>query len=572
VEATLESLPALALALILSLAFGRLASRIGLPRVTVYLLVGFALGPEAFGALVAPDAVVAPFLLGAQSIAPLAAIEQIAIGAILFGVGGEFRFPSFRRLGPRALGLSAVEISLTGVLVGLAVLFGTGQWQLAVIAPALAIASAPSATLVTLREVEAEGPTSRALMLCVGHNNLAALLLFPLLLSLAFGAGSPGAATALAVAALIGGGSLGLAASVGLEAIAGRRELVLLGLLLVLLILGGVHWLAPGSTGLAMLGCFAAGVAVANGSPHANNLFRYLENTVYPLYVLFFIGAGRDLHLGALHAAGVLGLLFVAARTTGKLLGARLGLRMVGWEGELSPALGAGLLCQAGVALGFVAALEQVTPEATAELREVVVASVVVFELVGPWLVRSTVVRAGEVKLANLLSHPDATGPDAVRWVLLELRRNLGLVKSTGLDASDGPRVRHAMQRRPDTVRETAPFDRILKALSESGAEILPVVDAENRLLGLISYDEVKNTLYDPALRDLVIAGDLSESVDDPLAPDESLAAALERMDRHRVHCWPVVEDGRLAGVMRRADLYSLLRGSAPRASSSKRT
>ena len=63
----------------------------------------------------------------------------------------------------------------------------TGDWRLAVIAPALAISSAPSATLVTLREIEADGPTSRSLILCVGNNNLVALFLFPLLLAVAFG-------------------------------------------------------------------------------------------------------------------------------------------------------------------------------------------------------------------------------------------------------------------------------------------------------------------------------------------------------------------------------------------------
>ena len=62
-----------------------------------------------------------------------------------------------------------------------------------------------------------------------------------------------------------------------------------------------------------------------------------------------------------------------------------------------------------------------------------------------------------------------------------------------------------------------------------------------------------------------MIAGDLTEPVADPLAPDDSLAVALEHMDNHQVHCWPVVDDGRLAGVMRRADLYSLMRGRAPR-------
>ena len=75
-------------------------------------------------------------------------------------------------------------------------------------------------------------------------------------------------------------------------------------------------------------------------------------------------------------------------------------------------------------------------------------------------------------------------------------------------------------------------------------------------------HEEVKNALYDPVLRDLVIAGDLTSVVEDPLEPESSLAAALEVMDRHRVHSWPVVEDQRLLGIVSRTDLYSLMRRS----------
>ncbi len=546
----------------MSLALGRLAARAGIPRVTIYLLVGLAMGPQVALPLFAPDSAAAVLLLGPATREPLAAIEQLAVGFILFGVGGEFRFRDFRRLGPRVLVLSGSEVGLTALLVGLAVFAGTGDWRLAGIAPALAVASAPSATLVTLREVEAEGPTSRALIMCVGHNNLAVLLAFPLLLALTYGVGQPGEATLLALAALLGGGGVGLAAAVGLESISGRREMVLLGLLVVLTALGGAHWMEPGSTGLGMLGCFAAGVAVTNGSPHSPALFRYLENTVYPLYVLFFIGAGRDLHLEALPAAGALGALFVVARALGKLGGAQLGRRLAGWEGELPVFFGAGLLCQAGVALGLVSALEMAVPGPTAELCNVVVASVVVFELIGPWLVRTTVVRSGEVKLANLMP-AEASGPQAVRWVLLELRRNLGLLRARPEAGEGGPRVRHAMQRRPHTIHEALPFQRVLKALAEVGGEVLPVLDAEGRFRGVVSYGEVKSALYDPALRDLVIADDLTMRIDDPLLPDDSLASALERMDGYSVYSWPVVEDGRLLGVVRRADLYAMMRGPA---------
>jgi hypothetical protein len=227
-----------AVALLLSLGLGRVASSHGIPRVTVYLLVGFLLGPQLGMRLVESEGPALRFLLGAETEVPLRVLQELAIGFILFGIGASFRFPTFREVGPRVVGVSAAEIGITSLLVGGTVYAATGDWRLGVIAPALAVSSAPSATLVTLREIEAEGPTSRCLILCVGHNNLIVLLAFPLLLSLAFGVGDPGEATISALIALAGGGAIGFGAAVWLESITGRREMVLLGILAVLAPLG----------------------------------------------------------------------------------------------------------------------------------------------------------------------------------------------------------------------------------------------------------------------------------------------------------------------------------------------
>jgi Kef-type K+ transport system membrane component KefB/predicted transcriptional regulator len=552
VDPALLGLPAIAFALLVCLAFGRIAPRLGVPRVTVYLLVGLCLGPHG---LPTPDG---DGVLDAEAGATLDALARVSVGFILFGVGGEFSFPALRRVGARILAVAAGEVGVTAVLVAVGVYAATGSGALACVAPALAVATAPSATLVTLREVEAEGPVARTVILCVGLDNLAALLAFPLLLALAFGAGHPAAATGGALLALGAGTAVGLVSAVALEVISTERDQIVLGLFAVVASLGVALAIGGSSPGLGLLGCFAAGVAVANASPHAAGLLRRLDGVAYPLYVLFFIGSGRDLHLESLAALGGLGTLFVAARATGKLAGARLGLRLAGWGAELPGSLGTGLLCQAGVALALVAALEQTAPEPSAPLRHVVLASVVFFELVGPWLLRRTVVRSGEVKLSSLLRDPTTSAPEAIRWVGLELRRSLGLAAAGG--GGEDVTVRHAMRRRPAVADEAQPFQGVLKALGEAGAEHLPVVDGEGRLRGVISYDEVKNALYDPVLRDLVIARDLAEDVPDPLHPETPLAEALEQMDRRGVHSWPVVEGEQLVGVVRRSDLYALLR------------
>ena len=97
------SLLPLAIALLLSLAAGRTASRIGVPRVSIYLIAGMLLGPHV-GMLVVPEGEAArAILLGPGTHAALHAVEQLAIGFILFGIGSQFQFATFRRVGPRVL-------------------------------------------------------------------------------------------------------------------------------------------------------------------------------------------------------------------------------------------------------------------------------------------------------------------------------------------------------------------------------------------------------------------------------------------------------------------------------------
>ena len=117
----------LAVALLLSLAIGRVASRHGIPRVTVYLLVGLILGPQVGLAFVDSEGVLAQFLLGGDSEEPLRVLQELGVGFILFSIGAAFRFPVFREVGPRILGISAAEIGLTSVLVGVGVYVATGD-------------------------------------------------------------------------------------------------------------------------------------------------------------------------------------------------------------------------------------------------------------------------------------------------------------------------------------------------------------------------------------------------------------------------------------------------------------
>ena len=155
-------LPPLALALLLGHVLGHGAARLGVPQVTVYLLMGILVGPHGLAALEGMPAWSEALTIGHGDHESLKVLEHIAIGFILYRVGTEFRFADLRRIGPRIVALSLGEVLLTGGLVFLAVWSITGNLIIASIAPILATSSAPSATLLTLREVEAEGRASNA--------------------------------------------------------------------------------------------------------------------------------------------------------------------------------------------------------------------------------------------------------------------------------------------------------------------------------------------------------------------------------------------------------------------------
>ncbi|MGE4608529.1 MAG: cation:proton antiporter [Myxococcota bacterium] len=135
----------------MSLAIGRAASRFGVPRVTVYLLVGLLLGPHVALRIFESNGLAAAFLLGPPTVVPLRVLQELGVGFILLGIGSAFQFTTFREVGPKILGVSAAEIGLTSLFVGTAVFVATGDWRLGLIAPVLAVSSAPSATMVTLR-------------------------------------------------------------------------------------------------------------------------------------------------------------------------------------------------------------------------------------------------------------------------------------------------------------------------------------------------------------------------------------------------------------------------------------
>ncbi len=97
----------------------------------------------------------------------------------------------------------------------------------------------------------------------------------------------------------------------------------------------------------------------------------------------------------------------------------------------------------------------------------------------------------------------------------------------------------------------------VIERLSNSPVQALPVIDAEQRLLGVVTVEEVLLASQSPDLRALLVAMDLMRAVA-PLLPDDPLDRAMEQFVDSDLLALPVVEsaDGqRVLGIVKRADL-----------------
>lgn len=576
---------------------GHAARLVRVPRVVGYLIAGAALkfalaaaGPantsltEALGQLEATAGALDPLV-------------DLALGMILFSIGMVFEARTLRSVGARVARISAGESAAVFALVGLgcgglaaALLGGPLSERLAVgvLLGAAAVATAPAATLLVLREYEARGPVTNLLLTLTGLNNVTSVLGFHAAFALLTAAGAitaalPAGRLLLWDLAMLSAGSLGAGVllGVGLSWLHARRpagETILWFLALLTLLGAGRDWLHERHISLNfLLCCLTMGAVFSNIAIDPPRLLKQMEPLAGPVYVVFFVLAGFNLHVQTLWAGGgergtTIALIagYVVLRSAGKLVGVRLTVA----DAPTQHWSGAGLLCQAGVAIGLASFLLDnwgqtaggrfVPHEAARLFHTVIIGSVTLFELIGPLGTRWAVVRSGEVKAITLLRRlPEREGPavPVVALLLRSLRRLVGLGGSNSVNARP-LQAEHIMRTNVQCLHADARFPEVLRFVERSHYNDFPVVDDEGRLIGMIHFRDLGETIYDPLMRDLVTAMDLADTTVPLVARDQPLET-LHTLFRQRDYgCLPVVDSTatrRVVGIIEQRDLLQAL-------------
>lgn len=408
-----QMLICLSIALIAGLLMSRLAKAVNLPAVTSYLVAGLLLGPFVLGRLGLSGLGIGFGSL--EQVEGYGVVTQVALGFIAFVIGNEFRLSSLRSMGQQAITVGIAQAVITTALVdvalvGVHLLFPQVlSLASAITLGSIAAATAPAATLMVVKQYKAKGPLTHLLLMVVAIDDAVGLVLF----SASYGVANALEQGHMDLLSVVVEPLMEILLSLLLGAVAGyllnllevyfhsRSKRMSLSVAFVLLTVG-VSMLKVEVGGVRcgfslLLVCMMTGTVFCNVCPTSEELMDRLDRWVSPINILFFVLSGAELDLTILSNPLVLlvGVVYIASRSLGKIGGAYASCRATKCSPSIQKYLGITLLPQAGVALGMAAEAAQLSDGHM--VRNVVLFSVLVYELVGPTLTKLALTAAGEI-------------------------------------------------------------------------------------------------------------------------------------------------------------------------------
>ena len=379
----------------------RITKRLRLPNVTAYILAGILIGPYCL------DLVPQRIIDGTDF------LSDIALAFIAFSTGEFFKLSVLKRNGMKVVWITVCEAVLASVAV-----FVLTYWILrlelafSIVLAALASATAPASTMMTIRQTGAHGDFVDTLLQVVALDDVVGLVLYSIAISVALtslnGTGFTLSAllrpVTLNILIMALGGMFGFFMKLLMPSNRSTDNKLIISIALLFSFCGicALLDISP------LLGCMAMGTVYTNIAEN-DKLFKQLGYFSPPILLLFFVRSGMSFRLDALVSASgamngvpllVIGGTYFLVRILGKYLGAWLGCRMVKKDRLVRNYLGLALIPQAGVAIGL-AALGARTLGGTMgeDLQTIILASSVLYELIGP----------GCAKLALFLSRSYST-------------------------------------------------------------------------------------------------------------------------------------------------------------------
>ncbi|MBC8198624.1 MAG: cation:proton antiporter [Desulfobacteraceae bacterium] len=404
---TIHPLVYIGLLLLLSYTGGKAANYFNAPRVTGYLVIGVLLSPSLLGLfhenLVKEE---------------LALITDIALSIIAFSIGGSLSLIKLKKLGKHIFWITFTQafgafISTTLMLSlffyfihslgAIQSSFWTLYFPMAFVIGAISAATAPAAIMAIVHEYRAKGPFTTMLLGVIALDDALTILFAAFAFSMAYVFVNQ---EAVSLMSFLFSPVFSICLSLSIGGVLGMCLRKLIGFVLrkeaILGVIAGAIFLAGGlaiSLNVSpLLANMMMGFVVVNFVKHREDLFAVVESIEEPIFGMFFTLAGAHMDLKVMQTAGLISLIIVLGRFTGKLLGSSFGAQISRAPEAVKKYLGMALLPKAGVTVGLVLAAGEVFGDTYMSeiMVNAVLGSIIINELIAPFFVRYSLRRAGE--------------------------------------------------------------------------------------------------------------------------------------------------------------------------------
>ena len=398
-------------AMLVGLMLSRLAKLVSLPAVTAYLVAGILVGPYVIGQL----GIEGLGFVSIEAVEGLSLISTAALGFIAFSIGNEFRLSQLKKTGKAATFIGIFQAVAAALVVDVALIVmhfimpDVISIEAAIVLGSIATATAPAATLMVVRQYKAKGELTDLLLPIVAIDDAVGLVVFAI---------SLGIARALEqghvdVISIIVNPIVEIVASIVLGALMGvvltfierffhsrskRMSMAIAFVFLTVAIAELDFFVGPVHVEFSsLLVCMMMGTIFCNLCDYSEELMDRVDGWTTPLFILFFVLSGAELDLSVFADPMVIliGVAFLIFRALGKWGGAGISSNMMHCSPKVCKYLGITLLPQAGVALGMSLQLGGLS-DATL-IRNIVLFSVLVLELVGPLASKIALTKAGDI-------------------------------------------------------------------------------------------------------------------------------------------------------------------------------
>lgn len=376
----------IAMMLFFGFAMTRLTKLLRLPNVTAYIITGILIGPYVLN------------LVPQNVIDGTDFLSDVALAFIAFGTGEFFKLSEFKKNGPKVLLITLLEALTASALVFVVAHLILGlNLAFSIVLAALASATAPASTLMTIRQTGAKGDFVNTLLQVVALDDLVGLLAYSVAISLAvasstadgkFSFGGAVIPFLTNIGVLLLGGVFGFIMKLMMpkKRSTDNRLIISIALLFAFCGICAALDVSP------LLGCMSMGTVYTNIT-NDDKLFKQLNYFSPPILLLFFVRSGLNFKLDMLGSSGsigavpliIVGVIYFIVRIGGKYVGAFVGCLIVKKPKEIRNYLGLALIPQAGVAIGLAAlGARTLGGDMGVALQTIILASSVLYEIIGP--------------------------------------------------------------------------------------------------------------------------------------------------------------------------------------------